>query len=174
MGSWGGTWSGQTGVLLSGAGDTARALTKAPVRRWWWLPQRDQPGGPFSPHLDIPLSVSRIERDECLPLGRIGHRAGSGRRRRPTVGWPFVLLLDTPAPLVLLGRQLPPATWTQGLPPPNRAGCSVWFRPCSMGRGGQCCPEMGRACSSNPGAGSRQGASKRRAGAREAQRCSRT
>ena len=131
-------------------------------------------GGPFSPHLDIPLSVSRIERDECLPLGRPGHRAGSGRRRRPTVGWPFVLLLDTPAPLVLLGRQLPPATWTQGLPPLNRAECGMWFRPCSMGRGGQCCPEMGRACSSNPGAGSRQGASKRQAGAREAQRRSRT
>ena len=46
MGSWGGTWSGQTGVLLSGAGATACALTKAPARRWWWLPQRDRPGVP--------------------------------------------------------------------------------------------------------------------------------
>lgn len=41
-----GPWSGQTGLLLTGAGDTARARAKATVRRWWWLQQRDQPGVP--------------------------------------------------------------------------------------------------------------------------------
>ena len=79
--------------------------------------------GPFSLQLDIGLSVSRIERDERLPLGHPVLGVGPGCLSRPTVGWPFSCW----TPRVLLScldssSHLPPGH-SVSPSPPNQAGC---------------------------------------------------
>ena len=104
--------------------------------------------GPFSLQLDIGLSVSRIERDNaCLSatqsLGLVlaaladPQWAGHSPAGHPGSSCP----VWTPAPTCHLDTVSPP-------PPRTRLGAAVWFRPCSMGRGGQRRPATGQVCSS--------------------------
>ena len=103
-----------------------------------WIPQC----------LDIGLSVSRIERDNaCLSatqsLGLVlaawadPQWAGHSPAGHPGSSCP----VWTPAPTCHLDTVSPP-------PPRTRLGAAVWFRPCSMGRGGQRRPATGQVCSS--------------------------
>lgn len=167
MGSWGGTWSGQTGVLLRGAGDTARALTKAPVRRWWWLPQRDQPGVP-----SVRTLISRFQSPEsremnaCLSAtqavglvpaaGADPQWAGRSHAGHPGSSCP----VWTPAPTCHLdtGSPTPKPGWV-------RRVVQTMFHGERRAVSSQ--KQDGRTPTS-PGAGSRQGASKERASAEQA------